>query len=49
MFSNQIAADAVLAHGNKVMTEIKFEEEWFLEGELLQLYQNIKAKNYKPE
>ena len=49
IFSNQVAADAVIAHGNKVMAEIKFEEERFLEDEFLQLYQNIKAKNYKPE
>ena len=27
IFSNQVAADAVIARGNKVMTEIKFEEE----------------------
>ena len=27
IFSNQVAADAVIARGNKVMTKIKFEEE----------------------
>ena len=45
IFLNQNAADALIAHENKLMTEIKFEEEWFLEDELLQLYQNIKARN----
>ena len=27
IFSNQVAADEVIAHGNKVMTEIEFEKE----------------------
>ena len=27
IFSNQVAADEVTSHGNKVMTEIEFEKE----------------------
>ena len=49
VFPNQAAADAGLVHRNKVMAEIKFKEEWFLEGEFLQLYQNHMARKLKPE
>ena len=37
IFPNQVAADAGLAHINKVMTEIEIGEEWFLVGDFLQL------------
>ena len=53
VFPNEEAAEAALEHREimikKAQSEFKFKEEWYLEGEFLQLYQNHMARKLKPE
>ena len=53
VFPNEEAAEAALKHREimikKTQSEFRFKEEWYLEGEFLQLYQNHMARKFKPE
>ena len=48
VFPNEEAAEAALKHREIMIktaqSEYQFKEEWYLEGEFLQLYQNHMAR-----
>ena len=48
VFPNQKAADKGLAHREQLFADNKWlKEEWFMEGEFIQLWQNYMAAEYE--